>query len=262
MANYSNPAHILIPNARLSYCHLNQPRVNTQNPAEAPKYEVTLLIPKSDVQTKANIDAAIAAATAAAKEKHGAAFPPLPKHTLKDGDGPQPSGVPHPPECAGCWVLPARSTDQPGVVDINRQPIIDPNQIYSGMYAHATVTFYGFSQPTNKGIACAIDNVMKIADGEPLGGGRVSAEEDFAGIPAGGAAPQVTTPNVAPYPGQQPAVPQQQQPSYPPAAPAAPQPMPNPYAPPAAPAPQQPAYDPLNPYNITTGGGNNYGGML
>ena len=258
MADYTNPAHILILHARLSYCHINQPQVNQQNPGETPKYSVTLLIPKTDVQTKAKIDAAIAAAVAQGKEKHGAAFPPMPKNTLKDGDGPKADGTPHGPECAGCWVLPARSTDQPGVVDINRQPIIDPRQIYSGMYAHATVTFYAFNQPQNKGIACAIENIMKIADGEPLGGGRISAEEDFAGVGADGA-PVVTAPPVAPY--GQPAAP-----TYPQQAPAAPvTPAAPAYAPPAAPQPQQNPYAPptTNPYDPNGGGlGNNYGGML
>lgn len=32
----------------------------------------------------------------------------------------------------------------------------------------------------NKGIACGLGNIQKIRDGEPLGGGHVSAEEDFA----------------------------------------------------------------------------------
>ena len=76
----------------------------------------------------------------------------------------------------------ASNRAKPGIVDGNLQPIIDPTQIYSGMIANVGVTFFGYNTPQNKGIGVALDNVQKVADAEPLGGGRVSAEDDFGAL--------------------------------------------------------------------------------
>lgn len=184
----SNPAHIVLTNVRLSYVHLLEPWSNT--PGQEPKYGCTVLLPKSDVGGKAQLDAAVAAATAAARAKHGAAFPAMPKTSIHDGDGVRPSdGQPFGEECKGCWVFNASSKQRPGLVDAACQPIMDATQIYSGMYANVGITLFGYNAPQNKGIGVGLENVMKIGDGEPLGGGRISAEDDFAGM----AAPQ--TPN-------------------------------------------------------------------
>lgn len=41
------------------------------------------------------------------------------------------------------------------------------------------ISFYAFNSFGNKGIACGLNNLQKIRDGEPLGG-KASAESDFA----------------------------------------------------------------------------------
>lgn len=56
----NNPTKVLTGECRLSYCNLTTPRAAQQG-GEA-KYSVTLLIPKTDTATKADIDAAINAA--------------------------------------------------------------------------------------------------------------------------------------------------------------------------------------------------------
>ena len=61
----------------------------------------------------------------------------------------------------------------------NGQRIIDSNDLYSGCYGRASITFYAFNSNGNKGIACGLNNLMKTSDGEPLGG-RSLAEDDFA----------------------------------------------------------------------------------
>lgn len=196
MAN-TNPAHIVLTGVRLSYVHLDQPY--SQNGGE-PKFSAVILVPKQPGDNYAKIMAAIQAATAKAREKFGQAFPVQPKNSVHDGDGARPSdGQPFGEECRGCWVFTASNKTRPRVVDGNIQPILDSTEIYSGMYANVGVTFFGYSAPQNKGIGVALDNVQKIGDGEPLGGGRVSAEDDFAPL----AQPAAQTPAV--YPGQAPA---------------------------------------------------------
>lgn len=179
MAN-ANPAHIVLRNVRLSYVHLNTPQTQDDG---SQSYNCTLLIPKSDPRNKQMMDAAVAAATQSALQRIPG-FPANPKNTIKDGDGVRPSdGQPYGAECHGHWVLVAKSSQRPNVVDMNIQPILDQTKIYSGVYANVGVTFFAFNQPTNKGITAALDNVQIIADGEPLGGERASAEDDF-GSPA------------------------------------------------------------------------------
>lgn len=197
MAMNNNPAHIVLTNVRLSYVHLDQPY--SQNGGEA-KYSAVVLVPKQPGTNRAKIDAAIRAAAERARSKFGAAFPAQPKISVHDGDGVRPSdGQPFGEECRGCWVFTASNKQRPGVVDLNLQPILDSTQIYSGMYANVGVTFFGYNAPQNKGIGVALDNVQKIADGEALGGGRVSADDDFAGLAA--PAQGYTVPQVDPITG-------------------------------------------------------------
>jgi len=178
MAN-TNPARITLHNVRLSYANLVTPR---SVEGGEPKYSVTILVPKS-LGEKALIDAAIKAATEAAKAKHGANFPQTPKHNVYDGDLPTPTGQPRGEECRGHWVFTASNKMKPVLVDINRQEILNPTEIYSGMYANVGIEFFGYNAPQNKGISASIQAVQKVADGEAFAGAPASAE-DYFGQPA------------------------------------------------------------------------------
>lgn len=179
----TNPAHIVLTNVRLSYAHLTEPYA--QQPGQEPKYGATILVPKSDPANKIKIDNAIQAAAQRGREKYGQAFPPQPKISVHDGDGLRPSdNQPFGDECKGCWVFTASSKQRPNVVDLNLQPILDPTQLYSGLYANVGVTFFPYNAPQNKGVGVGLENVQKTADGEPLGGCRATAEDDFHAAPA------------------------------------------------------------------------------
>lgn len=241
----NDPLKVLTGEVRLSYANLTTPRASQQG--GEPKYSVTLLIPKTDVATKADIDAAIAAAAneAVAKVWNGAR-PPVPAIPIWDGDGVRKSGVPFSDECKGHWVMTASTKNKPQVVGIdNINCELAPSDIYSGMYARVTIRFFGYSNSGNKGIGCGLGNVLKTRDGEPLAGSS-SAASDFAGIGASPAAP--ATP---PYGGALPATPGAY--GAPPAAPAAPvPPAPAPgygYPAPAA----TPPWTPTNGVNPITG---------
>ena len=60
-----------------------------------------------------------------------------------------------------------------GIVDADRQPILERSEVYSGVYGRASINFYAFNSNGNKGIACGLNNLQKIRDGEPLGGKSV-----------------------------------------------------------------------------------------
>ncbi len=179
----NNPTRVLTGEVRLSYVNLVAPRANNNNPNADPRYSVTLLIPKTDVAVKENIDASIeVAATDAQAKLWGGVRPPVMPTPIHDGDGVRDNGTPYGPECKGCWVITASSKQKPQVVhqsDINTE--LAPQDIYSGMYARVTINFFGYSQAGRRGIGCGLGNVMKTRDGEPLAGGA-SAAADFAGI--------------------------------------------------------------------------------
>ena len=216
----NDPAKVLTGEVRLSYVHLIEPRTN--KPGDDPKYSATLLIPKTDFATKADIDASIQAAAqdAVSKVWNGAAPPQL-RVPIYDGDGVRQSGEPFGEECRGHWVMSASTFNKPQVVGIqNINQELPPREVYSGMYARVTIRFFGYSNSGNKGIGCGLGNVMKTRDGEALAG-SASASVDFAGV---GAAPAAApaygvnpTAPVAPAYGVNPAAPAA--PAYQPPAP-------------------------------------------
>lgn len=236
----NDPMKVLTGECRLSYCNLTTPRAAQQG--GEPKYSVTLLIPKTDVATKADIDAAIqAAANEALSKVWNGARPPQLRVPIYDGDGVRPSGVPFGNECKGHWVMTASTKNKPQVVGIdNINCELAPSDIYSGMYARVTIRFFGYSNSGNKGIGCGLGNVMKTRDGEALAG-SASASVDFAGV---GAAPAA-----APAYGVNPTAPAAPAYGVNPAAPAAPA-----YQPPApGPAAATPPWNTASGVNPITG---------
>lgn len=177
----NDPMKVLTGEVRISYANLTTPRAAQQG--GEPKYSVTLLIPKTDVATKADIDAAIqTAANEALSKVWNGARPPQLRVPIYDGDGVRPSGVPFGDECKGHWVMTASTKNKPQVVGIdNINCELAPADIYSGMYARVTIRFFGYSNSGNKGVGCGLGNVMKTRDGEALSG-SASAAVDFAGL--------------------------------------------------------------------------------
>lgn len=174
--NAVNPTKIITGVCRLSYANIWQAKsIN----GGTPKYSTSILIPKSDTKTVAKVKAAIQAAYEEGESKlkgNSRTMPPLAtlKSPLRDGDTERPDDEAY----AGHWFLNANSNTAPGVVDVNREPIYDTSEIYSGVYARASLTFYAFNSNGNRGIACGLQNIQKVRDGESLGS-RAKAEDDF-----------------------------------------------------------------------------------
>jgi len=208
---YQNiPSKVLTGEVRLSYEHLSTPYANPNQPSAEPKYSTTMLIPKTDAATKAEIDAAIKYVyeQAVANDWKGAR-PQLRSQLIYDGDGLRNDGSKFGPECAGHWVITASTKRKPQVVDIsNINCELAPQDIYSGMYARVTLNFFSFNSNGNKGVGCGLGNVMKVRDGEPLAGGA-SAASDFEGIGQSMTAPQGAAPATPNYGAAMPAIPGQ-----------------------------------------------------
>lgn len=161
---------------RFSYAHVWTPTAPSEG-AE-PKYSVSLLIPKKDTLTVKKIEKAIQAALEAGKEKKfGGKIPKVFKSPLRDGDIEREDDENY----VGHYFVNANSTRQPGIVDSDKEDILDKDEFYSGCYGKASINFFAFNSNGNRGVACGLNNLMKLSDGEPLGGKVSSAQEDFAG---------------------------------------------------------------------------------
>ena len=178
MSMINNPMKVITgPKTRWSYANVWEPKsIN----GGTPKYSVSLIIPKSDTKTVEKIQTAIQVAYEEGQGKlkgNGRTVPALSllKTPLRDGDTERPDD----PAYADSYFINANSASAPGIVDADRQPIIDRSEVYSGVYGRASINFYAFNSNGNKGIACGLNNLQKIKDGEPLGG-KSRAEDDFA----------------------------------------------------------------------------------
>lgn len=178
MSNYVNRTKVITgPSTRWSYANIWDPKsIN----GGTPKYSVSLIIPKADTATVKKIEAAIEAAYEEGQGKlkgSGKTVPSLSvlKTPLRDGDLERPDDEAY----KNSYFINANSSSAPGVVDMDRQPIIDRSEVYSGVYGRASINFYAYNANGNKGIACGLNNLQKVRDGEPLGG-KASAESDFA----------------------------------------------------------------------------------
>lgn len=181
----NNTTAVTTGKVRLSFVHLFKPYAF--QPGQEEKFSTTILVPKSDTETKAKIDAAMSAAIEKGiKDNWNGVRPPILNTPVYDGDGTRPSdGMPFGDECKGHWVFTASSKVDypPEIVDVSGNRIISPSEIYSGIYARVHVNFYPYAFGGKKGIGVGLGPVQKISDGEPLGGGAVSASAVF-GAPA------------------------------------------------------------------------------
>lgn len=167
-----NETKVIFGPVRLSYTHVFQ-KYSPDDTSEG-KYMTNILIPKSEKKTIDAIKKAIEAAKKAAiVSKWGGKEPKKLDLALRDGDDKEDDEV-----YEDHYYLNAKSKTRPGIVDKHKEPITDEEEIYSGVWAYVSVSFYGYDVSGNKGVACGLNNIMKFKDDEHLGG-RVSAESDF-----------------------------------------------------------------------------------
>jgi hypothetical protein len=170
-----NETKVVFGPCRLSYTHLFN-KYAPEGSNDEGKYMTNVLIPKREKETiKALNDAIEAAKKAAVVNKWSGKEPKKLDMPLRDGDEKDDEVY------EGHFYLNAKSRQRPGVVDRDKNPIMDEEEIYSGVWAYVSVTFFGYDVNGSKGVACGLNNVMKFKDGDHLGG-RVSADADFGDI--------------------------------------------------------------------------------
>lgn len=178
MTKFTNPTKVITgPNITFSYLNCWDAKAIQGG---KPKFSVSLIIPKSDTRTIDKINAAIQAAYEEGQSKlkgNGKSVPALTtlKTPLRDGDAERPDDEAY----KDSYFINANSATAPGVVDADRNPIIDRSEMYSGVKGRASINLYAYNVNGNRGIACGLNNLQKISDGTALGG-KSRAEDDFA----------------------------------------------------------------------------------
>jgi hypothetical protein len=168
----STKVKVVTGKVRFSYVNVFAPKASIEG--GTPKYSVSIIIPKSDKETIAKLQKAFEETKTASAGYFGGSVPKNLKGGLRDGDAEKEDEA-----YAGCYFINANSAQKPGVVDQDLNPILDQSEFYSGCYGRASITFYPYNAQGSKGIACGLNNVQKLEDGEKLGGGSTAAV-DFA----------------------------------------------------------------------------------
>lgn len=169
-----NETKVVFGPCRLSFTHVfNKYSPNGEGEG---KYMTNVLIPKSEKKTIKALDQAIETAKkAGVVSKWGGKEPKKLDMPLRDGDDKEDDVY------QDHFYINAKCNTRPGVVDKNKNPIVDEEEMYSGVWAFVSVTFYAYDVSGNRGVACGLNNLMKFKDDDHLGG-RVSADSDFADI--------------------------------------------------------------------------------
>lgn len=170
----NNKTRVITGKARFSYLNAWEPK--SINGGDE-KFSVSLIISKDDVKTLSEVKAAIEVAKQEGKAKLGGKIPANLKLPLRDGDAERPDDEAY----KNCYFINANSKGKPQIVDKNVRPILNQEELYSGCYGRASITFYAFNQNGNKGIACGLNNLQKLSEGGPLSG-RSRASDDFTSL--------------------------------------------------------------------------------
>lgn len=155
-------------------CMVSYPNVHTAKafkPGQDPKYSFVGLFNKEDLSVMKK------AADAAVLETYGT----LDREQLPEGfrspfrDGNKKKDK---KGYAGKIFVSFSSKKRPGLIDKDKQPILDPEDFYPGCFARAEVLAYTYDYMGNVGVAFALLNVQKLKNGIKISG-RKDAEEVF-----------------------------------------------------------------------------------
>ena len=161
---------------RAAYVHLLKP----DDFGDEPKYSVTAIIPKSDKKTIAKIKGAIKAATEQGFSDGGKLVGKNPKKIkspLKDGE--EDNDITKNPEFEDSYVVSFKTNKKPTVLSRSKRVLDDEDDVYSGMYVAISGAAFPYATKGSAGISFILGGVMKLEDGERLGGAGFDLDADF-----------------------------------------------------------------------------------
>lgn len=178
------------PKFRLSFPYITKQKKNKKTGEDA-GYGVSALIPKKGKETEAFLKTLRAEVKAVLRAKFGENIPNKlkkefkenPAYPMRDGDDKDLFETWR-PEYEGHWVATMNAgKNQPGCLvrrlgakALNAQEL--EQEFYAGCYCLGSVNVYAYDNES-KGASIGLQNLLKMEDGEPLGGARMAAENDF-----------------------------------------------------------------------------------
>ena len=174
----ASAARVTLKNVRFSYLNVLEPRsIN----GSKPKYSACLIFSKEDAETVKAVRYAIKAAYEAGSYKLTSGGKAV---TLKDVHSPLHDGdIDKAGEEAyeNAWYINASSVEAPAVVNRHAVPVTSADEIHSGDYGNAVLTFYAYNAGGNKGIAAGLEGLQVVKRGPRLGG-RLRAADLFSAV--------------------------------------------------------------------------------
>ena len=155
---------------------------NVFTPDEKGSYSIMILIPKTDKASVDKINAVVEKFKVDPKAVTiwGSKFLGSFKTPLRDGDTER--DTEKYPEYKGHYFLNANTYNRPGVVDAQKNDILEKSDLYSGCYGRISMVPGAYNVDGNKGIKFYLNNVQKMSEGAPLGGGTSNATDDFTAV--------------------------------------------------------------------------------
>lgn len=163
--NKVDKVEVVLP-GRLDFVHVFEPWALRQN--YEPKFFVTLIIDKTDINTFLTIRNAITQAYEIGKWKLQVALQDI-RYPLRDGDAEKPDNLAY----KNCWFINATRSGEfraPAVCDIEKKAITDRSQLYSGVWGRISVSFVAYCRGNQKDIGCYLNAVQKTKDDARIGG--------------------------------------------------------------------------------------------
>lgn len=173
MSNFSTDSRTTIGPVTVQFVHFSEPHAKDD---ERPKYSCMVVIDKDDTDSLGKIEQAVKAAHKNGADKLGKSTLKAIRTPLRDGE--EKDGE----EYEGKMFFNCSSIRMPKVVGTDRKPIMDDDEIYSGMVGYISLNAFAYKAAQSKGIGMGLNNFMKTADGVRFGGGGTSIEDDFADV--------------------------------------------------------------------------------
>jgi len=184
---------VVTPEFRVSFPQVFEPK--GVNPGDKLKFSVQMLFQVKETEKSRSEGRAVVdirplkeAALKIIHEKFGTDRSKWPDLKLPFRDGAETGKKDQEGYGDGIIFVNASSSNKPGIVDGQKQPIIMPSEFYGGCYARATVNPYYWKYMGKEGVSFGLQNLQKLRDGDAFSG-RSKPEEDFDAIepPTGGA---------------------------------------------------------------------------
>lgn len=161
---------VLTPVGMASFLNLKEPRAVVQG--GEPRYSMNLIF-DAEAQKSAEFKQLQVAINDAIKEKWPNKVPSNLRSPLRDGaekEGQYEGYV------SGTVFVNPWSKERPGVVDAQRNEILDLSTVYAGMKARAFVRPFAYESGMNKGVGLLLDAVQFVADGARIDGKTAAAK--------------------------------------------------------------------------------------